>query len=95
MALSQSENYPLYQEEMEGLNLTEENADDQMEGDGQMLEQPEGDLYRINHLSSIGLSQDNTVISTLTKQIHRQQEDLDQVEANLEQEVQQLNMIYA
>ena len=36
-----------------------------------------------------------TILSSQTKQINRQQLDLDQVEANLESEVEQLNQIYA
>lgn len=103
MALSQSGtdqngHFQVQQEqsaEMEGLDLTEENIEFQ-HGEYQDQQQPiileqNADLYGLgmNHLSSIHDSPgEETVMSSQTRQFNIQQQDLDEVEANLEQEVE-------
>jgi hypothetical protein len=63
---------------MEGLDLTEENIDANGEYEDPdnhimlMQQEQEAELYRINYLSSIHQSEDITLISSQTKQIHRQ-----------------------
>jgi hypothetical protein len=65
--------YQEYSGEMEGLDLTDENIE--ANGEYEDLEHhillsqkdQEAELYRINHLSSIHNSQDNTIVSSQTK----------------------------